>query len=100
MHGKSCGDVLTMLGEIGVSEDQYPLRARYGVYLGRRNFSMRLTPDELARIPEKHRPTGRVIRSRVVDLELAPLIRRADREDMIFQSNGTSTPLTNRADAE
>lgn len=85
MHGRSCGEVLAMLGEIGVSEDQYPLRARFGVYLGRRTFETVLTPGELERIPAQHRPAGPVMRSRVIDLGLAPLIKRANREAMIFQ---------------
>ncbi len=84
MHGQSCRDVLSMLEGIGVTMDQFSLRARHGAYMGRRNFQMTLTPEELERIPEKHRPTGPVTRSRVVNLDCAPLIKYEERTRMIF----------------
>lgn len=50
----------------------------------KRPVESRLAPEALARIPEPHRPQGPVIRSRVIDLELAPLAARMDRVDLIF----------------
>ena len=84
LHGKSAAELVAMLAEIGVSMEAFPVANRFGRYLAKRPVETTLTAEALARIPETHRPQGPVIRSRVVDLELAPLAARKDRVELIF----------------
>jgi tRNA(His) guanylyltransferase len=84
LHGKSCDDLEAMLAGRDVFMSSFDACHRYGTYLARRSFETVLTETELLRIPEKHRPAGPVIRSRVVDLGIAPLMQRPDREAAIF----------------
>jgi tRNA(His) 5'-end guanylyltransferase len=86
LHGKSCDDLEDMLALQGVKMEDFPTSSRFGSYLARRTFELELTGPELERIPEKHRPTGPVLRSRVVDLELAPIREKPDRVALIFGS--------------
>jgi hypothetical protein len=73
-----------MLAEIGVSMEAFPVAHRLGRYLGKRSFETTLSQEALSRIPERYRPPASVTRSRVVDLELAPLTARPDRVELIF----------------
>lgn len=84
LHGKSAVELVAMLTEIGVSMEAFPIANRLGRYLAKRPVKITLTAEALGRIPEPHRPQGPVIRSRVVDLELAPLAARKDRVELIF----------------
>lgn len=84
LHGKSASELMAMLAEIGVSMEAFPAANRLGRYLAKRPVKTTLSAEALARIPERHRPQGPVIRSRVVDLELAPLAARKDRVELIF----------------
>lgn len=73
-----------MLGDVGVSMEAFPVAHRLGRYLAKRPVEMTLSAEARARIPEPHRPAGPVMRSRVVDLALAPLAARKDRVELIF----------------
>jgi len=84
LHGKSAGELVTMLAEIGLSMEAFPVANRLGSYLAKRPVETTLSAEALARIPAPHRPQGPVIRSRVVDLDLAPLAARKDRVELIF----------------
>lgn len=84
LHGKSAGELVAMLAEIGVSMETFPIANRLGRYLAKRPVEITLTAEALARIPEPHRPQRPVIRWRVIDLDLAPLAARKDRVALIF----------------
>lgn len=84
LHGKPAAELVAMLTEIGVSMEAFPIANRLGRYLAKRPVETTLSAEALARIPEPHRPQGPVIRSRVIDLELAPLAARKDRVELIF----------------
>lgn len=73
-----------MLEEVGISMDVVPVANRLGRYLAKRPVETTLSAEALARIPEPHRPQGPVIRSRVIDLGLAPLADRRDRVELVF----------------
>jgi tRNA(His) guanylyltransferase len=92
LHGKSCDDLEVMLRAIGVEMTDYEARHRFGTYLARRNVEVTLTGDELARIPEMHRPTGPVVRSRILEQGFAPLRNHADRVAMIFGTTPEAPP--------
>lgn len=76
---------LAMLAMKGVVWDDYPSRVKWGSFIQRKTVSRRLTPEELDKIPEKHRPTGPVIRSACVVLDLPPLLEIANRSDVLFR---------------
>lgn len=84
LHGKSCDELEEMLAGVNVLMSDYATHHQHGRYLARRSMALTLTPEELERIPEKHRPTGPVIRSRVVDLDIGPLRAKADRVALVF----------------
>lgn len=86
LHGKDRRDMLEMLAEAGVNYEGYPASFRHGTFVRRETFERAFTADELARIPEKHRPpTDALVRRSVVRiLDAPPLVEVANREAMIF----------------
>jgi len=84
LHGKPAAELVAMLAEIDVSMEAFAVANRLGRYLAKRPVETTLSAEALARIPERRRPQGPVIRSRVVDLDLAPLATRKDRVELIF----------------
>ena len=84
LHGKSCDDLEEMLEREGIRMTDYAERHRFGIYLARRSMEVELSEAELGRIPEKFRPTGPVVRSRIIDLDIAPLRHHANRVALIF----------------
>ncbi len=97
IHGKSSDELEAMLGAIDVNMQDYPLPYRFGRYLARRRVEANPSEEELSRIPEQYRPPGSIVRSRVVDLDIAPLARRADRLDLVFGAAERERPLTSVA---
>ncbi|HCK84778.1 MAG TPA: hypothetical protein DHW63_09765 [Hyphomonadaceae bacterium] len=84
IHGKPAAELVTMLEGAGVSMEAYPIANRLGRFLAKRPVETTLSAEALARIPEPHRPQGPVIRSRVIDLDLAPLAAQSNRVELIF----------------
>lgn len=73
LHKKNRVDMMNMMHAKGVNWNDYPDFFKRGTYFQRVNVEKLLTPTELARIPEKHRPTGPVVRGEVVDMKLNPI---------------------------
>lgn len=67
MHGKRQSELIAMMQDAGVDfADVYPADDRYGVFYRRVSRVVTLSPDDLAKIPEKHRPLdGQAMRSRI-----------------------------------
>lgn len=84
LHGKSQGDMLGMLADIDVDFGSLPNAFKRGTFLRRETRERDLTPDELARIPEQHRPSGPVLRSSVEVLDLPPFNEIEDRVSIVF----------------
>lgn len=84
LHGKGQSDMLEMLASEGVDFEELPAAFKRGTFLRRENFERELTPDELAGIPEAHRPTGPVMRSQIVPLDLPPFHTVLNRVAVIF----------------
>lgn len=78
LHGKTQRDMLEMLVEIGVDFESFPEAFKHGTFLQRRTAARDLTPEEMARIPEKHRPAGPVVRSQVETVKLTGPFNRVD----------------------
>lgn len=85
LHEKHTRDKLIMLEERGVVWGNEPTHVKRGVYLKRRTVERELTPDELARIPEKSRPPpGFTFTRSVVDmLNIEPLRRVPDAASVL-----------------
>lgn len=91
MQNKSTSELEGLLFEQGVRVTDYPMSNRYGTYFARRKYVQTVTEDDLdvvrATSDQKVQwmTVGQEItRTRIVDLELSPLVRREDRVDLIF----------------
>lgn len=74
-----------MLLDRGVNWDHYPPFFQQGTLVARETREVMLTPDELEKIPEKHRPPGPVLRTVVTELpDFAPLGRLVNRAGYLF----------------
>lgn len=70
LHGKNSDDMLEMLHEKGIEFKEYPAFFKRGTFVRRITEWRHLNDNELARIPEKHRPDGPVLRHRLIELDL------------------------------
>lgn len=84
LHQKGQADMLAMLAEAGVDFEAYPAAFRRGTFVRREVVTRLLTDDELARIPEKHRPTGPVERSHMAVIDMPPFNKVMNRVEVIF----------------
>jgi tRNA(His) guanylyltransferase len=90
LHGKSSAEMQEMLVRKGQNFNDYPAFFKRGTFVRRITEDRPLTAEELARIPEKHRPAaGAVVtRSRVVELDMPVFSRVLNREAVIFDGAG------------
>ena len=86
LHRKSQKDMLAMLADEGVDFEALPVRFKRGSFVRRMTVERDLTPDELERIPEKHRPTGPVPRSEMQVLDMPPFNEVGNRVAVIFDA--------------
>lgn len=85
LFGKDQKAMLAMLAERGVDfEADYPDRFKRGTFVRRVTALRELTEEELARIPPPHRPSGPIERSSVVEIDMPPFNRVANREAVVF----------------
>lgn len=73
-----------MLAEVGAPWEDMPEFFRKGTYVKRVEMSRMLTQAELERIPEKHRPTGPVLRSDVMPVSMPVLGEADDPQALLF----------------
>lgn len=85
LHGKNQSDMHRMVAEAGVVFDEFPVAFRRGTFLRRETVSRMLSANELARIPENHRPTGPVLRTAIEAIDMPEFNRVANREAVIFE---------------
>jgi len=91
LHGKTSSERQEMLFQKGINWNDYPSSCKEGSFLQRRQITRELTWNELERIPEKHRPTGPVTRSEVVDLDLPPFNSIINKLELIFDGVNPQT---------
>lgn len=84
LHGKDQGMMLAMLAEAGVDFETIPACYRRGSFVRREVVTRLLTAEELARIPEKHRPMGPVVRSDFKVIDMPPFNTVRNRAAVIF----------------
>lgn len=83
---KTQSDMLEMLrGEIGIDfEADFSDVQKRGAFVRRLTEMRELTAEEMARIPEPHRPAGPVERSKIAVIDMPPFNRVRNREAVIF----------------
>ncbi len=84
LHGKDQRAMLAMLTDRGIDFESFPVSFRRGSFIRRHTVTRLLTHDELARIPDKHRPSGPIIRSHMQVIEMPPFNKVANRVEVIF----------------
>ena len=84
LMGKHSGDRLGMLHAAGCDFDALPAFFRLGSFLQRETVARELDAEELARIPPAHRPTGPVMRSRVVRRDWPAFWEIGNRAGVLF----------------
>jgi tRNA(His) guanylyltransferase len=95
LHNKNCKEMQEMLFQHhGVNWNDYPRHFKRGTYFMRRTLETPFTAEELSLLPPKHEahknPQLVIKRSTVVEVDLPPLSRIANREGVLFHGE---TPL-------
>lgn len=85
---KNGSEMQEMLFEKGINFNDYPTFFKRGTFVRRITLDRAFTADELARIPEKHRPEpdALVTRSEVVTLDMPKFNTVLNREAVIFDA--------------
>jgi len=91
LDGKSESERQNMLMDRGINWNDYPAIYKEGAFVQRRKTLRVLTDKELAGIPERHRPTGPVERSKVVVLDLPRFGSITNKVDLIFEGADPET---------
>lgn len=87
LHGQGQADMLEMLAAAGVDFEAYPAAFKRGTFVRRATFERSFSPEELARIPEKHRPApdALITRSEVRSLDVPPFSTVANRVAVVLE---------------
>jgi tRNA(His) 5'-end guanylyltransferase len=95
LHGVSVAGMRERLQAAGIAFDAYPDAFRRGSYFRRVTEERVLAPEELARIPEKHRPPAdqKVLRSSVKAVEMPPFVTVQNRVAVVFEGEEPATAL-------
>lgn len=90
LQNKHRAQMMDMMHEKGVNWNNYPDHFKKGSYFKRVSRMRHLTPEELEKIPEKYRPTGPVVRTKVEELDLNPIntYERHDAAILLFAKMG------------
>jgi len=86
LHGKSQTEQLEMIASLGIDFEAYPEAFKDGTFLRRKTAERLLTADELDHIPEKHRPTGPIIRHSIEIIPTGPFRYVEDRAQFVMTS--------------
>jgi tRNA(His) guanylyltransferase len=94
MQGKDCSELQEMMFQKGFNFNDFPAFFKRGTFVRRVVEERTLTAEELDKIPERHRPTGPVPRSKIVEIEMPPFGQVTNREAVIFDG---AEPLLEKA---
>lgn len=86
LHGVSVVGMRERLADAGVDFEAYPRAFRRGTYYRRRTVERTMSPEELARIPERHRPAADalVMRTEIAEVDMPPLASVVNRAAVVF----------------
>ena len=81
-------DMMDMLHDKGVNWNDYPPFFKRGVYVQRKHKLLKFTPEELEKLPAQHEarrnPDLKIWRSEVVVVDMPPLAKVINREEVVF----------------
>jgi tRNA(His) 5'-end guanylyltransferase len=86
LFGQDQKAMLAMLADLGIDFESFPASFRRGSFIRRDVTERELSAEELARIPEKHRPTGPVMRMDMKVLDMPPFNKVSNRVAVIFDA--------------
>ena len=86
LMGKSGSQMQEMLFQKGVNWNDYPPSFKRGTYVQRKTVEVPISPETMARIPVKHRPTGPAIRSEVQVVPVPKLSFAEENFKLLFPS--------------
>lgn len=86
LQGKSSAELQEMLFRKGVNFNDYPAFFKRGTFVRRSTVERAFTPQELARIPEQHRPKPgtTVSRMQTIAHDMPIFSKVTNREAVIF----------------
>jgi hypothetical protein len=93
LHGKGQNAMLAMLADAGVDFEAFPASFRRGTFVRRVAVERILTAEEMDRIPEKHRPTGPVVRSDMIAIDMPPFNKVTNRVEVVFDGADPISPI-------
>lgn len=100
---KNTSEMQEMLFAKGVNWNDFPSRFKRGSYVQRKVFESAFTSEDLDKLPEKHHartnPNLVVRRPQIGFVELPPLMKVANRVDVLFEG-AKPEPLTEVSSAE
>ena len=82
---KSNIELMDMLSGAGVNFSDYPDFFKYGTFVRRVKKLIELTPEQMEKIPEKHRPTGPVERTVIEEVKIADLGLAQNKIAVVFE---------------
>jgi tRNA(His) guanylyltransferase len=88
MFGADQTRMREMLRERGIDFEAYPSAFKWGTWVRRVTYQRVFAADELARIPEKHRPAPDMLvtRSEVREIEMPEFHRVSNRVEVVFDA--------------
>lgn len=86
MHGANQSDMLAMLAAKGIDFESYPPSFKWGTWIRRVTLTRGFTADQLARIPERHRPEpdARITRSELREIHMPEFHKVINRVEVMF----------------
>jgi tRNA(His) 5'-end guanylyltransferase len=87
LQGKNSAQKQEMLWQThGINFNDYPASFKRGTFVRKTTVQRTLSAQELGDIPPQHRPSGHalVTRNQVIDFDLPPLGKIANRKDVLF----------------
>lgn len=97
LQNKHSGDMQEMLFQKGVNWNDYPAFFKRGTFVKRVAYKGKLSPEELATLPEKHHartnPDLEIVRSKVQAVETPPFDKVLNKEGFLFRSEQPQTSV-------
>jgi tRNA(His) 5'-end guanylyltransferase len=104
LQGKSRSQMMDMMMEKGVNWNDYPSWCKRGSYLRREPTKIDLTPEQIEAMPKRQREQlGRrnfYVRHRIVEVDLPPFSKIANKVDVIFFGNAAESVVGNALQVE
>lgn len=84
LYKKNSSEKLKMLEDKGIIWWVYPIFFKRGTYVQRKQFELEFDQATLDKIPKDRHPVGKILRSKVVELNLPVLSTIANPEDVLI----------------